>query len=156
VASFVAAVAGVAPSPALALAVHRQTDGNPFFVTEVVRLLANQGHLGHYAETGSPALAGELPEGVKEVVARRLGRLSADCRGTLEVAAVLGRDFGLRVLEEASGLGSGRLLGLLEEAEAARVVAEAQGRLGRWRFAHRSATSGAPTSCSGSSPLPAR
>jgi eukaryotic-like serine/threonine-protein kinase len=40
VASFVALVAGVAPSPALAAAVHQQTDGNPFFVTEVARLLA--------------------------------------------------------------------------------------------------------------------
>ena len=43
VASFVALVAGIEPSSELAAAVHRQTDGNPFFVTEVVRLLASQG-----------------------------------------------------------------------------------------------------------------
>jgi predicted ATPase len=43
VAGFVALVAGVAPSPELTMAVHRQTDGNPFFVTEMVRLLASQG-----------------------------------------------------------------------------------------------------------------
>jgi DNA-binding CsgD family transcriptional regulator len=135
VASFVAAVAGVQPPRELAAALHRETDGNPFFVTEVVRLLAGQGRLDH-TKTGSPVQADGLPEGVKAVVAQRLGRLSNDCRRLLEVAAVLGRDFGLRVLQPASGLDPGRLLEVLEEAEAARVVAEAPGALGRWRFAH--------------------
>jgi DNA-binding CsgD family transcriptional regulator len=117
VASFVAAVAGVEPSAELAAALHRETDGNPFFVTEVVRLLASQGRLDH-PETGSPVLADGLPEGVRAVVAQRLGRLSDDCRRLLEVAAVLGRDFGLRVLQPASGLDPGRLLQVLEEAAA--------------------------------------
>jgi DNA-binding CsgD family transcriptional regulator len=135
VASFVGLVAGVEPSPELATAVHQQTDGNPFFVTEVVRLLASQGRLGH-PEAGSAAPAASLPEGVRAVVAERLGRLSDGCRRVLEVAAVLGRDFQLRVLQPASGLDPGRLLELVEEAEAARVVAEVPGGLGRWRFAH--------------------
>ena len=134
-ASFVALVTGVAPSPALASAVHRQTDGNPFFVTEVVRLLASQDRLDH-AETDLPALAAGLPEGVRAVVAERLGRLSDGCQGVLEVAAVLGRDFQLPALEPATGLDPARLLELLEEAETARVVAAVPGGLGRWRFAH--------------------
>ncbi len=135
VASFVALVAGVAPSPELAVALHRETDGNPFFVTEVVRLLASQGRLAH-AEAGPAVLTAGLPEGVKAVVAQRLGRLSDGCRRVLEVAAVLGRDFDLRALQPASGLDPGRLLGLLEEAEAARVVGAVPRGLGRWRFAH--------------------
>ena len=135
VASFVGLVAGVEPSLKLTAAVHQQTDGNPFFVTEVVRLLASQGRLDP-AEGGAPALAASLPEGVKAVVAERLGRLSDGCRRVLEVAAVVGRDFHLRVLEPASGLDPERLLELVEEAEAARVVAAVPGRLGRWRFAH--------------------
>jgi DNA-binding CsgD family transcriptional regulator len=135
VASFVALVAGVEPAPELAAAVHQQTDGNPFFVTEVVRLLASQGRLDH-TETDRPVLAVGLPEGVKAVVAQRLGRLSEDCRRVLEVAAVVGRDFQLRVLLRASGLDRERLLELLEEAEVAGVVAAAPGGLGRWRFAH--------------------
>jgi DNA-binding CsgD family transcriptional regulator/tetratricopeptide (TPR) repeat protein len=133
VASFVAAVAGVAPSAELAAAVHQQTDGNPFFVTEVVRLLASQGRLHHAAR---PVLAAGLPEGVKAVVAQRLSRLSDDCQGLLEAAAVLGRDFGMRVLQPASGLDRGRLLELLEEAEAARIVGAVPGGFGSWRFAH--------------------
>jgi len=136
VASFIALVAGVAPSPGLAVAVHQQTDGNPFFVTEVVRLLASQGQLGQPAETGSPVLAGGLPEGVRAVVTQRLGRLSDDCRGVLEVAAVLGRGFQLRALQLASGRDSGQLLELLEESEGARVVEATPGGLASWRFVH--------------------
>lgn len=134
VASFVALITGVEPAPGLAAALQRQTDGNPFFVTEVVRLLASQGRLG--AVAGSPVLAAGLPEGVKAVVAQRLGRLSDDCQRVLEVAAVLGREFELRILQRASGLDGDRLLELLEEAEAARVVGAVPGGLGRWRFAH--------------------
>jgi len=135
VASFIALVGGVEPSPGLAAALHRETDGNPFFVSEVVRLLAGEGRLGH-AEAGSPALAASLPEGLRAVVAERLGRLSDRCHRVLEAAAVLGRDFELRVLQPVSGLDGDRLLELLEDAEAARVVAEVPGGLGRWRFAH--------------------
>jgi DNA-binding CsgD family transcriptional regulator len=135
VASFVALVAGVQPAAGLAAAVHQQTDGNPFFVTEVVRLLASQGRLDP-AGTSSSLLAPGLPEGVKAVIAERLEHLSNGCRRMLEVAAVLGRNFQLRGLQPASGLDGDRLLELLEEAEAARVVTEVPGRLGRRRFAH--------------------
>ncbi len=135
VASFVALVAGAEPSTELAAEVYRQTDGNPFFVTEVVRLLASQGRLDPAARDAA-VLGGGLPEGVMAVVAERLGRLSGDCRRILEVAAVVGRDFELRVLQPASGLDAERLLVLLEEAEAARVVGAVPGGLSRWRFAH--------------------
>jgi predicted ATPase len=103
VASFVALVAGVEPSPGLATALYQQTDGNPLFVTEVVRLLVSQGRLDSVA-SGAGVLEGGLPEGLRAVVAERLGRLSHDCQRVLEVAAVIGRDFELRVLQPASGL----------------------------------------------------
>ena len=135
VASFVALVGGAEPSTELATEVYRQTDGNPFFVTEVVRLLASQGRLNPAAR-GAAVLAGGLPEGVRAVVAERLGHLSDDCRRILEVAAVVGRDFELRVLQPASGLDTERLLVLLEEAEAGRVAGAVPGGLSRWRFAH--------------------
>ena len=135
VAGFVALVAGAEPSAELAAEVYRQTDGNPFFVTEVVRLLASQGRVDPDAR-GAAVLGGGLPEGVRAVVAERLSHLSDDCQRILEVAAVVGRDFELRVLQPASGLDSERLLVLLEEAEAARVVGAVPGGLSRWRFAH--------------------
>ncbi|HXM56392.1 MAG TPA: AAA family ATPase, partial [Candidatus Dormibacteraeota bacterium] len=135
VASFVALVAGVEPSPELAAALHVATDGNPFFVTEIVRLLAGQGRIG-LAAAGPGLLEAGLPEGVKAVVAARLGRLSQPCQMMLEVAAVIGREFDLGVLQPASGVDGEEALGLLEEAEAARVVGAVPGALGRWRFAH--------------------
>ena len=61
VASFVALVAGVVVDPGLAAVVHRQTDGNPFFVAEVVRLQDSQGRLD--AEAGSSAPGGWVARG---------------------------------------------------------------------------------------------
>jgi len=135
VAGFVALVAGAEPSAELAAEVYRQTDGNPFFVTEVVRLLASRGRLDPVGRDAT-VLGGGLPEGVRAVVAERLSHLSGACQRILEVAAVVGRDFELRVLQPASGLDPGRLLMLLEEAEAARLVGAVPGELSRWRFAH--------------------
>jgi DNA-binding CsgD family transcriptional regulator len=135
VAGFMALVAGAEPSAELATEVYRQTDGNPFFVTEVVRLLASQGRLDPAARD-SRVPGSRLPEGVRAVVAERLGRLSGDCRRTLEIASVVGRDFELRVLQPVSGLDAQQLLMLLEEAEAARLVGAVPGELSRWRFAH--------------------
>jgi DNA-binding CsgD family transcriptional regulator len=135
VTGFVALVAGTEPSAELVAEVYRQTDGNPFFVTEVVRLLASQGRLDPAAR-GAAVLEGGLPEGVRAVVAERLSRLSGECRRILEIAAVVGRDFELRVLQPASGLDAEQLLMLLEEAEAARLVGAVPGELSRWRFAH--------------------
>src|SRR6516162_8414974 len=138
IAGFMALVAGTEPSAELATEVYRQTDGNPFFVTEVVRLLASQGSWDQLdpAATDSRVLGCGLPEGVRAVVAERLSRLSADCRRILEVASVVGRDFELRVLQPVSGLDAGQLLMLLEEAEAAGLVGVVPGELSRWRFAH--------------------
>ena len=138
VAGFMALVAGAEPSAELAAEVYRQTDGNPFFVTEVVRLLASQGGWDQLdpAAGASTVLGNGLPEGVRAVVAERLSRLSGDCRRMLEVASVVGRDFELRVLQPASGLDAEQLLVLLEEAEAARLVGAVPGELSRWRFAH--------------------
>jgi predicted ATPase len=59
--------------------------------------------------------------------------LSDRCQRILEIAAVIGRDFELRVLQPASGLDTKELL---EQAEAARIVTAVPGGLGRWRFAH--------------------
>ena len=93
-----------APSPpGLAEAVQEQTEGNPFFVGEVVRLLASEGKL-----TGGGSVAElQIPQGVREVVGRRLDRLSDETNEALRVAAVIGRDFDEelvgRVAEAAAG-----------------------------------------------------
>src|SRR5262249_52277431 len=69
-----------APSPVgLADAVQQQTDGNPFFVGEVVRLLASEGRLSGAGRTADL----HIPQGVREVVGRRLDRLSDETNEAL-------------------------------------------------------------------------
>jgi class 3 adenylate cyclase/pimeloyl-ACP methyl ester carboxylesterase len=120
-------------------AVHELTEGNPFFIEEVLRHLAETGIIyqrdGRWTTDMTVEQMG-IPEGVKEVIGRRLSRLSHECNSILTIASVIGREFGLDALERASDLSSDRLLELLEEAVAARVVAEVPHMVGRYSFSH--------------------
>ena len=134
VARFIEIAAGRPPPADLVAAVFKESEGNPFFVTEFVRLLAAEGHLGR---TEPPtAWRVSIPQTIREVIGQRLARLSADCNGVLTIAAVIGREFDLEVLERASDLGGERLLDTLEEAVAARVLTELPASPGRYSFAH--------------------
>ena len=77
-----------------------------------------------------------IPEGVCEVVGRRLTRLSDDANLALSRAAVIGREFDVAVLERVSGLGADHLLDVLDEAIAAGLVDELPKPTGSFRFAH--------------------
>lgn len=112
-----------APSPELAAAVYTETEGNPLFVGEVMRLLGKEGEL-------------VIPAGVRETIGRRLRHLTDDCNELLALASVLGREFDLLVLARMSGLSRGAVLELLDEAMQARVVSDVPGAIGRMRFAH--------------------
>jgi DNA-binding SARP family transcriptional activator len=127
-AHFVELSAGVAPMPVLASAIHDASSGNPLFVTELVRLLRAEDRL-HELE-GDDALV--LPHGVEQVIARRLEHLSDECRRTLSLAAVIGREFDVTLLERAGEASPDELLGHLDDARAARVIEEAPAL----RFSH--------------------
>jgi DNA-binding SARP family transcriptional activator len=133
IASFIELSTTVVPSDRLVDALYTETDGNPLFVGEVVRLLASEGRLAETPEVGWHL---PIPPGVHEAIASRLRRLSKDCRRLLTLAAVLGREFELEALEKASESSEDELLELLDEAFAARVLAEAPGTVGRMRFSH--------------------
>jgi tetratricopeptide (TPR) repeat protein len=137
VARYIEMTAGIAPSDALVAAVFRETEGNPFFLSEVVRLLVADGRLQDSGDTNSWTVA--IPQSVREVVGRRLDRLSSDCNAVLTVAAVIGREFGLDALERVTQIEGDHLLELVEEAEGARVIDEVQGQrnvIGRYTFSH--------------------
>ncbi len=93
VARFIEITAGIEPPQALVEAVYRETEGNPFFVNEVVRLLVADGRLERPEEVKSWSVT--IPQGVREVVGRRLDHLSEECNRALTVASVIGREFGL-------------------------------------------------------------
>jgi tetratricopeptide (TPR) repeat protein len=133
VARYIALTAGVEPPDQLARAVQRETEGNPFFVAEVVRLLVAEGRLAG-APTGR-AWSVSIPESVREVVGLRLSRLSEACNQTLAVASVIGREFRLATLEGVTGQPADQVLELLEEAMRARLLDE-QDALGHYRFSH--------------------
>jgi DNA-binding SARP family transcriptional activator len=101
--------------------IHDRTDGNPFFVRELAR---------HLAERRDGA--GSVPESVSDVVLARVARLSPESAETLRRASVLGESFDLAVLEQFDGPDG--ILDALDEAAAAGLLEDGAG--GRYRFAH--------------------
>ena len=125
VARFIELTAGRPPPEALVAAIFRETEGNPFFMHEVVRLLAREGRLERSEAVTSWSVA--VPEGVREVIGQRLDRLSEETNRILTIASAVGREFQLEVLERVSDLPAERLLDLVEEAIAAHLVEEGRG-----------------------------
>jgi len=126
VAALVAAwIGGEAPTE-LAEEVHRRTEGNPFFVEEV---------LSHLSEADVGLDEAGVPEGVKEVVGQRLARLSEETRRALAAASVLGRGFDLHTLAVVlEDLPAAHLADALEEATGAGLVRDESG--GGYSFSH--------------------
>ena len=133
VAHYVEVVTGICPPGDVVAAIHRETEGNPLFLGEVVRLAAAEGRL----DEADPAYwERAIPLGVREVIGRRVNRLTKECSRTLSLASVLGREFETVPLEELSGLSRDELEEVMDEATAARVVGEVPGSSGRLRFVH--------------------
>src|SRR5207249_9964977 len=84
---------------ARAEAIHRQTEGNPLFIQEVLRYLVEEGLVvregGRYVRTDSGDPDSGIPEGLRDVIGKQLSHLSAECNRLLAVAAVIGREFSL-------------------------------------------------------------
>jgi DNA-binding SARP family transcriptional activator len=125
-----AATIGRAPGDELAGRVHARTQGNPLFVAEIGRLLRG----GDTAGGDDEPLP--IPRGVTEAIARRVQRLSGACRDVLVLASVLGREFDPEVLEHLSDRPEDEVLGALDEAAAAGLVAGVPGAGGQLRFTH--------------------
>jgi DNA-binding winged helix-turn-helix (wHTH) protein/tetratricopeptide (TPR) repeat protein len=126
--------AGAAPDAALVDAVSEITQGNPFFLWETVRLLRAEGTLAQAASRS--AWDASLPQGLRDVVGRRLDRLSEPCNRLLSLASVIGPEFGTNVLQRFAGQAADPLLELLHEAVRARVIAESPEAPGRYAFGH--------------------
>ncbi len=119
-------------SAELVATLHEETDGNPLFVTETVRLLIEEG--AHSEPDAVVRIA--FPQSVRDVIARRLAHLSDECNRVLVLAAVLGREFALTALARLSGSSEDQLLETLDEAMTVRVISDSPDSPGRLRFAH--------------------
>ena len=142
VAAMIGARGGQEAPPELIQAVHERTEGNPFFTEEVLTHLVETGAIsrreGRWAYNAASIEELGIPEGIKEVIGRRLSRLSEECDSVLTVAAVIGRRFDLDILEQVSDLSDERLVDVLEEAIAAGIVLETEEphAVGRYTFSH--------------------
>jgi pentatricopeptide repeat protein len=140
VGALIASHAGHEASSGLVGTVHEHTEGNPFFVEEVMRHLIETGVLfergGRWTSALTPDEIG-VPEGVNEVLGRRLARLSDGCRSALAQAAVLGREFGFDVLCAMTQCEEDTLIAALEEALGAQLVVEGDAPAGpTYGFTH--------------------
>ncbi|HEX3242907.1 MAG TPA: AAA family ATPase [Solirubrobacterales bacterium] len=109
----------------LADEISSETDGNPFFVGEILRHLDEGGSLG----------SEDLPQSIREVVTSRAERLGTETASLLSTAAVIGRDFDLELLAHAAGEGQDEVLDRLDGAVKGALLLEGRSP-GRFIFAH--------------------
>ena len=134
---YIEVTAGITPPQGLVRSVHTQTEGNPLFVTEVVRLLVQEGELAPERLSARESWTISIPEGVQLVIGRRLNRLSKESTDTLAIASVIGREFGFDLLDLLiEDLSEDQLLEVLEEAVSARLIEELAHGVARYQFTH--------------------
>ncbi|MGZ3457951.1 MAG: serine/threonine-protein kinase, partial [Archangium sp.] len=117
-------------NPRVLSLLEHETEGNPFFLVEVLRALAEEsGRLDRIGRMPLPARA--FVGGMRTLVERRLGKVPQPARALLRLAAILGREIHEELLHEAEP--SLDLAGWLGECADAAVL-EVTGN--QWRFAH--------------------
>ncbi|HVR63145.1 MAG TPA: AAA family ATPase, partial [Polyangia bacterium] len=130
--ALVTAAAGEpAPEPLVAAAL-RASEGNPLFLSELLRLLVQRGDLARRSDEDPPALP--IPDTVRELIGRRLARLSPATRDVLALASVAGRDFAAPDVSAIAGLPAPAVEERLADADRGGVIL-ATGGAG-WRFSH--------------------
>ncbi len=125
-------VAGRRPPERVVRAIHAATEGNPFFVDEVVRLLSAEGRLDDAAHVA----AVRIPDGVRETIRHRLEPLPDSTRELLCTASVIGREFRLDTLQRVSGADPTDLDSALGDAVGSGVLVERTSALGSYSFSH--------------------
>jgi tetratricopeptide (TPR) repeat protein len=129
------------PPEALVELVYAETEGNPFFVEEVLRHLQDAGKLltdaGRFRDAIEIADT-EVPRSVRLIIEDRIGRVSPGCRDVLTLAAVSGRTFEFDLLVGADAKrDEDALLDAVEEGVQKRLIEDVSAdRIARYRFVH--------------------
>lgn len=128
---------GESAAPHLIRFVAESTQGNPLFMTEVLRHLSETDAMKRLVTLGTTATLADfgVPDSVRELIARRLSRLSETCKRLLTLASVIGREFNLSVVEPLAQLPEHAVLDGMDEAVAARIIQEVAPP-GRFSFTH--------------------
>jgi len=130
VGAYIKARANVEPRREVLDRIYEETEGNAFFLSEVVNLMAQEGTLNKDSISDIA-----IPDGVREALGRRLNRLAEETNELLQVAAIIGRDFTYDTLTLLGDRNDDDLLKMIEEALEARVIEETE-HAGRYRFTH--------------------
>ena len=134
---FIQAMAGIVPPVELVATIHGRTDGNPLFVTEVVRLLTQDGELTPEASLERQSWSVRIPQETMQVIGKRLDRLSEPCSRMFAVASLMGREFPLEQIQRLIGdVPREALLKVVQEALLARVIEKTPESEDRYQFAH--------------------
>jgi hypothetical protein len=123
---------GTAPAHELLRTVSVLAAGNPFFAGEVVRTLAAEGEL----DTGLPSAGLPLPAGVRDAITRRIIAMPDDVQQLLAVAAVIGRDFPVAILQRAASVSRTEVLEALDQALATGLIVSRPAAGTTFGFAH--------------------
>ena len=133
ISSLLEAAPGTDASGELAARIHDATAGNAFFVDEVLRSLDGD-ILIEGGSTSAPDLC--IPSGVREAARRRLAVMTPSAADTLEMAAVVGRQFDAAIVSRALGRAAGEILVSLQHPIELGIVAEVAGGAGVFQFRH--------------------
>lgn len=131
VARMIEAMVGSGLSPEVVKAIARRSEGNPFFVEELLRGLADRDQL-HRGEAPEVQLPGTL----REMVLTRLEPLGAQALSVLSTAAVIGRRFEFDVLQRVTGMKEDELLAIIERLVEQKVIVEERGSSEWFAFRH--------------------
>lgn len=130
---FIATSTGRETTSAVSQALSRITEGNPFFLGEIVRLLLAEGRL---AQLDTRGLRGfHIPDGVRAAILRRVEIVLPATRTILAQASVIGREFGLPLLQRVSSISNAELETALDDAARAALIVQSQDSE-RYRFVH--------------------
>jgi tetratricopeptide (TPR) repeat protein len=127
-------------SAELAGAIYGETEGNPFFIEEVVKSLVEEGKI--YREEGRwqrqlTVEELEIPQSVRAVIGKRVQKAGEACRRVLTIAAIVGREFDPDLLLRVSGLEEEQVLDALDEAVRLQLIREVRmGRTLGYAFEH--------------------
>jgi tetratricopeptide (TPR) repeat protein len=120
--------------------IFRQTEGNPYFLEEVMKSLSDQGIINPrdsqwHHKVDMTALT--IPSSVRAVITQRISRLEPAAMKTLQNASVLGQEFNFKVLAAISDLAEEDLVDALEKLMHARLVYEdTAGESEKYRFTY--------------------
>ncbi len=132
----IVAILGSTPEAGLAEAIGAETGGNPFLVEALVNHISASGETGGIGRRPGAVYAAGVPELVREAISHRVGELGGATISVLEVAAVIGSEFGADLVTEVSEMPGEDVIASLETAVAAGLLADVPGTLERYGFSH--------------------